>query len=65
MHPSGCSGVTRALMREKTGHLYVQVEASVKEGSVSVLRDMVDPSVTDQCALMIVEYQREEGLATL
>lgn len=55
MHPSGCGGVTRALMREKRAHLCVQVEPSAKEGSVSVLRDMGDPTATDPSALRIVE----------
>lgn len=55
MHLSGCSGVTRALMRVKRGHLCVQVEPSAKGGSVSALRDMVDPSATGPYALRIVE----------
>lgn len=61
MHRFGCGGVTRALMRDKRGHLCVQMELSAKEGSVSVLRDMADPTATDLYALRIVELQREEG----
>lgn len=55
MHRSGCGSVNRALVREKRAHPCVQAEPSAKEGSVSVLRDTVDPSATDQCALRIVE----------
>lgn len=55
MHLSGYDGVTRALMRVKRGLLCVQVEPSAREGSVSALRVMLDPTATGPCALRIVE----------
>lgn len=55
MHLSGCGGVTRALMRVKKGHLYVQVEPFAKGGSASALRDTEDPTATGPCVLRIVE----------
>ena len=54
-HLSGCGDVTRALMREKMGHLLVQVGPSAKGASVSALRDMVDPTATGQYALRTAE----------
>lgn len=54
MRHSGCGGVTRAPMKENRAHRCVRAEPSAKEGSVSVLRDMVDPTATDPSALRIV-----------
>lgn len=59
MHRFGC-GDARILMMEMRGHLFVQVELSAKEVSVSVLRGLVDLSVTDPFALRIVEKQKDE-----
>ena len=55
MHRSGCGSVNKVLVREKRAHPCVQAEPNAKEVSVSVLRDMVAPSATDQCAPKIVE----------
>lgn len=60
----GCGGA-RIPRAERTGHLFVQAEHSVKQDSASAFRDLEDRSVTGPSALRTVAKQKDEEFATL